>query len=133
MANRIENKWLILGIDFLTIIASFFLAYLIRFNFTTDFDMSAMAQQTPVIVLITLLAFMILGSYRQEAQDADTPNFVKVFKAICLSVILIILLGILNSYFLDFPGFTIPLSIAIIYSWVAFLGLWSWRSIFRVS
>lgn len=64
MSTRFTGKWLVLSIDLITVAVSFFLAYLIRFNFNLNFDMSNLVIQLPVVVLITLMAFLITGSYK---------------------------------------------------------------------
>jgi hypothetical protein len=48
MATRFASKWLVLGIDLLTIAVSFVLAYFIRFNLTMNFDVSKLALQLPM-------------------------------------------------------------------------------------
>lgn len=130
MATQFENKWPVLGFDLVTVAVSFFLAYLIRFNFSLSFDVSKLAIQLPGIVLIALIAFLITGSYKGEFRYSGTRDISNIFKAICLLCVLLFLLMVINRHLGIFPEFSIPLSIIIIFSLLSFLGLIASRYIF---
>ncbi|MBT8205219.1 MAG: hypothetical protein KJO20_07585 [Eudoraea sp.] len=132
MTTRFTSKWLVLGIDLFTIAVSFFLAYFIRFNLTMNFDMSVLALQLPMIILIALMAFLITGSYKEVLGHTGVRNHNNIFKAICLSGILIILLVLINRILAIYPEFSIPLSIILIYSLLSFVGLTGSHYIFKV-
>ncbi|MGB5403871.1 MAG: hypothetical protein WBN13_07840 [Robiginitalea sp.] len=132
MATHFGNKWLILGIDMFTIAVSFFLAYLIRFNLTINFDMSKLAVQIPVVVLIALIAFLIAGSYKGVSGLAFIQDLNTILIAIGLWSILIIALVVINQKWEIYPEFGIPLSIIIINSLLSFVGLSASRYIFKV-
>ncbi|MCE2613911.1 hypothetical protein LVD13_13105 [Flavobacteriaceae bacterium D16] len=123
MATWFTNKWLILGIDLLTIAVSFVLAYFIRFNLSMNFDLSVLALQLPMVVLIALMAFLITGSYKGVFRHTGVRDVNTIFKAICLSSVLIILLTIINRNLWIYPEFNLPLSIILIYSLLSLLGL----------
>ena len=133
MATHFCNKWLVLGIDLFMIAVSFFLAYLIRFNFNLNFDISKFAWQLPVVVLIALIFFLITGSYTKLFEHLGALNFYKVFKAIGLTSALLIVLMLINHTWEVYPKFNIPLSIIIIYSLISFLGLSASHYLFKVS
>ncbi|MEJ2584355.1 MAG: polysaccharide biosynthesis protein, partial [Robiginitalea sp.] len=91
MSTRFTPKWLVISIDLATVAVSFFMAYLIRFNFNLNFDLSKFWIQLPVVLLITLMAFLVTGFYKEVSRNAagDTG---KIFKATGLSVVLVLLL-----------------------------------------
>ena len=130
MTTHFENKWLVLCVDLLMIAASFFLAYLIRFNFSLSFDVSKWAIQLPGIVLIALIAFLITGSYKGEFRHTGVGDVSNIFKAICLLCVLVFLLMVINRQLGIFPEFSIPLSIVILFSLLSFSGLIASRYIF---
>ncbi len=132
MATQFRRKWLVLGIDLFTIAVSFFLAYLIRFNLSLNFDMSKVVLKLPVVLLISLIVFLITGSYKEVFSQTGGLDLSNIFKAIGLSNMLFILLVVINQKWEIFPEFTIPLSIIIINSLLSFVGLSASRFIFKV-
>jgi hypothetical protein len=71
MATRFASKWLLLGIDIFITGISFFLAYLIRFNLSMNFDISKMVLQLPLVVLIVMVALLITGSYKEAFRHSN--------------------------------------------------------------
>ena len=132
MTMRFKSKWLVLAIDLFTIAVSFFLAYFIRFNLTTNFDVSKLVLQLPMIVLIGLTAFLITGSFKSAFWDTVVRDVHNIFKAIGLSIILLILLIAINQIMGVYSEFTIPLSIVLIYGLLSIVGLIGSRYLLKV-
>ena len=130
-AHRYASKWLVLAIDIALIFMSFIMSYLIRFNLTFDFDTTKLFHQLPVITIITLVAFLITGSYKGVVRHTGVRDVYKIFNAICLSSIISIFMIIVNRQFNFVDNFTIPLSIIIIHSLIAFIALTSSRYVFK--
>lgn len=132
MTTQFESKWLVPGIDLITVAVSFFLAYLIRFNLNLNFDVSKLWIQLPAVVLITLMALLITGSYKGEFRHIGSMDVSNIFKAICLSSILLILLIAINRKLGVFAEFSIPISIIIIFGLLSFVGLTASRYLFKI-
>lgn len=132
METRLANKWPILGIDLLIVGICFMLAYLIRFNMSLNFDMSAMAQQLPVVLLLTLLAFRIMSTYKEAFLSTGRQEVSIIFTAVALSGIFLILFVVINAKWEIISSFTIPLSIIIIHSVLSFFGLTASRLLSRI-
>ena len=130
-AKRYASKWLVLAIDLLVVSISFMLSYFIRFNLTFNFDVDKLLVQLPVVVLISLVAFLIVGSYKGVVRHTGVRDVYNLFNAICLSSILAIFLIIANRQFEMVDDFTIPLSIIIIHSLISFVALTASRYIFK--
>ena len=130
-AHRYASKWLVLAIDIALIFMSFIMSYLIRFNLTFDFDTTKLFHQLPVVTIITLVAFLITGSYKGVVRHTGVRDVYKIFNAICLSSIISIFMIIVNRQFNIVDNFTIPLSIIIIHSLIAFIALTSSRYVFK--
>ena len=129
-AQRYASKWLVLAIDLVIVSISFMLSYFIRFNLTFDFDVDKLFVQLPVVV-IALISFLIIGSYKGVVRHTGVRDVYNIFNAICLSSILAIFLIIGNRQFPLVNGFTIPLSIIIIHSLISFVSLTASRYIFK--
>ncbi|WP_345890702.1 nucleoside-diphosphate sugar epimerase/dehydratase [Croceivirga thetidis] len=70
-----------------------------------------------------LISFLIIGSYNSLIRHTGIKDVYSIFNAVCLASIGLIVGVILNKYAQFFPNFTIPLSIIIINSMLAFIGL----------
>ena len=132
MATRFISKRLLLGIDLFVISISFFLAYLIRFNLSMSFDVSKMAQQLPLVVLIALMALLITGSYKGKFRHTGIRDVYHIFKAICLGSLVIILVNVIIRKLEFSTGFSIPLSIIILYTLLSWVGLTASRYLYLV-
>ncbi len=130
-ANRYASKWLVLAIDVISACIAFFLSYFIRFNLSFKFDVDKLYIQLPVVALISLVAFLIVGSYKGVVRHTGVRDVYNIFNAICLSSILMITVVLINKEFGFFENFTIFLGIIIIHSLLAFIGLTASRYIFK--
>ena len=132
MTKQSASKWLILGIDLVTLAVSFFLAYLIRFNLSLSFDMSKLMIQLPVVVLIVFVGFLITGSYKGVYRHIRIRDVGTIFNVIGLSSLIVILLIMINRNWGMYPELTIPLSIIILFSLLSFAGLTTSRYFFKI-
>ena len=130
-AHKYASKWLVLLIDILIVITSFTLSYLIRFNLTLNFEVNHLMFQLPVVALIAMISFLITGSYMGVIRHTGVRDVYNIFNAICLSSIFTILLVLGNRKLNYVDDFTIPLSIIIIHSLLAFIGLVTSRFVFK--
>ncbi len=134
LTNKVEryaSKWLVLLIDIVIVVTSFVLSYLIRFNLTFNFDVDKLFVQIPLISLMFLCSFLIIGSYKGVVRHAGVQDVYNLFNAICLASILIIFLVIFNNKYQIAENFTIPLSIIIINSLISFVALITSRFLFK--
>ncbi|MEK6153525.1 nucleoside-diphosphate sugar epimerase/dehydratase [Flavobacteriaceae bacterium 3-367] len=128
---RYSSKWLVLAIDLVIFGVAFILSYFIRFNLTLNFDVDMLFVQLPFVMCITLVAFLITGSYKGIIRHTGVRDVYNLFNAICLSSILSIFMVIVNRQFGFIDNFTIPLSIIIIHSLVGFVLLTASRYVFK--
>ncbi len=90
-SQRYASKWLILFIDVLIVVLTLFLAYLIRFNFKLDFDIAFVAKQTPVVILVAIISFLLVRSHRGVVRYTGFKDVVNiVIGANILATILLI-------------------------------------------
>ncbi|WP_298505709.1 nucleoside-diphosphate sugar epimerase/dehydratase [uncultured Maribacter sp.] len=129
--SRYASKWLVLAIDVLTAAVTFFLAYCIRFNLSFDFDVDKLLVQLPVVVVVSIVSFLFVGSYKGVVRHTGVKDVYNIFNAICLASILMISLVLLNREVGLLENFTIPLGIIIIFSLLSFIGLTASRFVFK--
>ncbi|WP_445381964.1 SDR family NAD(P)-dependent oxidoreductase [Robiginitalea sp. IMCC43444] len=128
---RFASKWLVLAIDLVTVALAFVISYLIRFNFTLDFDKGQLLIQLPILIGISLISFLITGSYKGVVRHTGVRDVYNIFNAICLSSILTIVVSMGLKYQIIQTDLSFPLSIIVINSLVAFLGLTASRYVFK--
>ena len=132
-AQKYTSKWIVLAIDLTLIAITFVFSYLIRFNLTLDFDIDALFLQLPFIMAIGLVSFLITGSYKGVIRHTGVRDVYNIFNAICLSSIITIFMVILNREMNYMEDFTVPLSIIIIHSLLAFMALSASRYVFKTA
>ncbi|WP_456377319.1 polysaccharide biosynthesis protein [Lutibacter sp.] len=124
-------RWFVLLIDIYIVVNTFILSYLIRFNFSFSFDTSKLKLQLPLVAIIALLSFLIIGSYKGIIRHSGVKDAVNVTFA---SLLLLFLLGavvFLNHNFEFFSSLTIPRSIIVIHFLLNVIFLIASRYLFK--
>jgi FlaA1/EpsC-like NDP-sugar epimerase len=126
-------RWVVLFIDLYIVANTFVLAYLIRFNFKFNFDVSKLEIQLPIVLIIALLSFLAIGSYKGIIKHTGYRDAIKIIKS---STLLFVILGILVLVNRSTPfseSFTIPLSILMIHYLLNIVVLIASRYIYKTS
>ncbi|MDO1514330.1 nucleoside-diphosphate sugar epimerase/dehydratase [Maribacter confluentis] len=130
-SENYRPKWIVIVIDLFIFGIAFLLSYFIRFNLTLSFDTGQLLTQLPVVLLASLAAILIIGSYKGVIRHTGAKDVYNLFNVVCLANIFTILAVIINKFY-GFAGeFTVPLSIVIIHSLLSFIGLTAARFIFK--
>ncbi len=131
-SQKYASKWLVLGIDLCIVLATFFLAYFIRFNFTLNFECGHFLVQLPVIFSISTISFLIIGSYKSVIRHTGFTDVINVFKSVALMSFITVFMVLSNHVTGFIPGFTIPLSIIVIHTVLSMMALAACRLAFKV-
>jgi FlaA1/EpsC-like NDP-sugar epimerase len=129
--NKYASKWIILAIDVVLVCLSFILAYFIRFNASFEFDLKQLYFQLPVVLVISLVSFLLVGSYKGIIRHTGIRDVFNVFLGVTLLGIITFSLVFLNRIFKVNNEFTIPISIIIIHYFVNVFSLTLSRFIFK--
>ena len=113
--NKYASKWLVLFIDLCLVALSFFFAYAIRFNASLDFEVATVLHQLPLVLLLALVSFLMVGSYKGIIRHTGTKDAFNVFVAVSIYTIGLGTSLLLNGVFKIFPNFNIPTSIVLIH------------------
>jgi len=130
-SQKYASKWLVLAIDLVTVVFTFLLAYLIRFNFTLDFDKTQLFVQLPIVLFIASISFLSIGSYKSIIRHTGLTDVINLFKSVTLMIFMAIFIVVSNRITELIPMFTIPLSILVIHALLSFLVLSSSRFLFK--
>jgi FlaA1/EpsC-like NDP-sugar epimerase len=91
ISEKYASKWLVLIFDISIVIFTFFLAHLIRFNFTLDFDLSEFIMQTPFVAMTAAICFLIVGSHKGVVRYTGIKDVINVLIGVnLLATILLI-------------------------------------------
>ena len=113
--EKYASRWIVLIIDIFLVCISFILAYTVRFNASLNFELEKLYYQIPFIILIALVSFLAVGSYRGIVRHTGTRDAFNVFVGVSLLSFTVITLVLINNTFDIVPNFTIPISIVIIH------------------
>ncbi|EDP69730.1 putative capsular polysaccharide biosynthesis protein [Flavobacteriales bacterium ALC-1] len=78
ISKKYASKWLVLLFDICIIIATFFLAYLIRYNFKIEFDFSLLIEQIPYVIVAAIVSFIAVGSYKSVVRFTGFKDIVNI-------------------------------------------------------
>ncbi len=129
--DKYASRWLVLTIDVFLVCFSFVIAYSVRFNVSLNFDFTQLAIQIPFVLLISLFAFLFVGSYKGIIRHTGTRDAFNVFLGVTIYSFLIGTLVLLNQIFMVYPDFTIPRSIILIHYLVTIFVLIFSRYVFK--
>lgn len=128
--NKYASRWLVLCVDVFLVCFSFILAYAIRFNISFDFNTDWFLIQLPVITVIALLSFLMIGSYKGIIRHTGTKDAFNVFLGATIISIILVFCVTLNSIF-KLSSFTVPISIIVIHYLLSVFVLIISRYIFK--
>lgn len=132
LTQRYASKWLVFCIDLSIILITFFISYLIRFNFTLDFDTKQFFVQLPFLAIISTISFLIVGSYKSVIRHTGFTDVVNVFKTVTLMAMICSVGILINHSTSFFPNNTIPFAITVIHSLLSFVVLAGSRLLFKI-
>lgn len=129
--DKYASRWVILIIDITLVCISFILAYTVRFNASLNFDINNLYYQLPFIATISLISFLVVGSYKGIVRHTGTRDAFNVFVGVTLLSSSTTCIILFNNTLNIFPNFTIPKSIIIIHYLISVLILVVSRFIFK--
>ena len=133
LSQRYASKWLVLGIDLFLIALTFFTAYLVRFNFTLNFDLNQFLIQIPLVLFMAFFSFLAVGSYKSVIRQTGFKDVVNVFKGVLLLAFVSVIIVSLNRTVNFISGFTIPFSIIVMHALFSFVALSGCRLLFKIA
>lgn len=132
LSHKYASKWLVFGIDLTLVLLTFVAAYLIRFNFTLNFDIEHLLIQLPFILVVASCSFLLVGSFKSVIRHTGFTDVINLFKSISLMSGFCVALVFLNRTTGVMPSFTIPLSIIVMHSLLSFVILAASRLVFKI-
>ncbi len=130
-AQKNVSRWLVLFIDTFLVVQTFIAAYFIRFNFSLNFDLTQLFYEIPVIVILAIVSFLIIGSYKGIIRHTGLKDALNVYVGVSLLSGLMISVVLVNRILFINPRFTIPISIIVIHYLLNIILLITSRFVFK--
>ena len=125
------SRWIVLMIDISISLQAFFLAYLVRFNFTLNFGPFDFLNQLPLIIIVTLGSFLIVGSFKGIVRHTGSKDAINIFWAVTLLMVVLFTVSVTTRNYDIYTIYSIPLSIIFIHYLLNIVLLISSRFIFK--
>jgi FlaA1/EpsC-like NDP-sugar epimerase len=129
--NKYASRWLVLCIDVILVCFSFILAYIVRFDVSFDFNVDSFYFQIPIVFIIALFSFLLVGSYKGIIRHTGTKDAFNVFLGITIFSLIISFFVLVNQLFSIFENYTIPKTIILIHYLISVFILILSRYIFK--
>ncbi len=78
ISQKYASKWLVLLFDVCIVIFTFFLAYIIRYNFDFDFDLLKFFIQIPFVVIAAIISFLLVGSHKGVVRFTGIKDVINI-------------------------------------------------------
>lgn len=78
ISQQYAPKWLVLAFDVSIVISTFFLAYIIRYNFKFDFEIIKFLKQIPFVAAIAAISFVIVGTHKGVVRFTGIKDIINV-------------------------------------------------------
>ncbi|ANW94979.1 polysaccharide biosynthesis protein [Wenyingzhuangia fucanilytica] len=130
ISNNIPRS-LVLLIDLLIVAINFIFTYFISENFSKELDFVKLIVQLPYILLIALISFVIVGSYKGVIRYTGLRDTISIYMGITLMSCLFIISNYLNER-IDFsPAYILTISTIIVLFLLNVMALITSRFLFK--
>ncbi|HLV38841.1 nucleoside-diphosphate sugar epimerase/dehydratase [Xanthomarina sp.] len=108
-SHQYASKWLVLLFDLCVVLFTFFLAYVIRFNFEIVFDFPIFLKQVPFVSAAAIISFLIVNSHKGVVRFTGVKDVINLIIGINILATLLIVTTFLSRKFhfdivFDIPG-----------------------------
>jgi FlaA1/EpsC-like NDP-sugar epimerase len=100
ISKKYASKWLVLLFDIVIIVAMFFIAYLIRYNFTISFDYIKLIDQIPYVAFIGAISLIAVGTYKGVVRFTGFKDIVNIIIGANILATILICITFLSRKFI---------------------------------
>ncbi len=124
-------RWVVLLIDTSLVLQTFFVAYLINFNFKLNFQHLGFFAQIFLVIALALGCFLIVGSYKGTVRQTGMKDALNVFYGVTILFIILVLITVIDRQFNITNRFAVPFSVITIHYLLNIIVLIASRYIFK--
>lgn len=130
-ANTVVSRLIVLLIDVSIVLQTFFLAYLIRFNFVLSFQEFGFLSQMVLVAFLALFSFLIVGSHKGTIRHTGMRDAANVFYGVTILFVTLVIIALIHREFDVLERFSAPLTVLIIHFLLNVIVLIAGRFIFK--
>lgn len=130
-ANATVARWVVLLIDTSLVLQTFFIAYLINFNFKLSFQQFGFFSQVGLVAVLAILSFLIVGSYKGTVRQTGMKDALNVFYGVTILFFILTLITKMDREFNVTYRFAVPYSVITIHYLLNIIVLIASRFIFK--
>jgi len=78
ISQKYASKWLVLFFDVCIVVFTFFIAYLIRYNFKIDFVTIEFFKQIPFVIISAIISFLIVGTHKGVVRFTGSKDIINI-------------------------------------------------------
>lgn len=109
ISQKYASKWLILLLDVIIVIFTYFIAHIIRFNFQIDFDVVLLLREIPFVFFAAIISFVMVGSHKGVVRFTGFKDIVNIIIGTNILATILIAATFLSRQFeyeqlYDIPG-----------------------------
>ena len=129
--NTSVARWVVLLIDVVLVVQSFFLSYLIYFNFNLNFQRYGFFSQLALVAVLAVFSFVAVGSYKGTVRQTGMKDALNVFYGLSILLVSLVLLTSLDRIYNYTDRLAVPFAIMIIHFLINIIVLIASRFIFK--
>ncbi len=133
ISQRYASKWLVLFFDVCIVIFTFFLAYLIRFNFRFDFDVREFLSQIPFVAIASAVSFVFVGAHKGVVRFIGFKDVINIIIGVNILATILLVETFLTRQFDFFISCDISGSIIYIHLLLNILSIISFKFFIKAS
>lgn len=131
-SNRFLSRWIVLAFDISTVVFTYLLACLVRFNFRLeDIDASTIGSQIVSIILIYLISFLLTRSFSGIIRHTGLTDAYKIFRTSGFAFLFLLSINLLFKQIGQQSDYIVPLSTLVIHFLLVVLFLFGNRIIIK--
>jgi len=131
LISRNLPRSIILIIDTLVVVFNFIFSYFILSEFSFQFDVVKLLIQIPYIMLISLVSFLIVGSYKGVIRHTGVRDAISIYSSASLITVFLLTINYIDTKFYIYPNYILRLSNIIILFLMNLISLITTRYIFK--
>ncbi|WP_117880665.1 polysaccharide biosynthesis protein [Aureibaculum luteum] len=125
------SRWVVLLVDITLVVQSFIIAYLIVFNFDLSFQQFGFFAQILLVVLLSLLSFLIVGSYKGTVRQTGIKDALNLFYGVSLIFISLFIITLIDRNYEITKRFAVPFRVITVHYLINIIVLIASRYIFK--
>ncbi len=130
-ANANVSRIVVLFVDVFLVLQTFFIAYVINFNFTLSFQKFGFFSQVAMVTVITTICFLIVGSYKGTVRQTGMKDATNLFYGVTLLFFALVIITYFDRGYDITNRFAVPYRVITVHYLLNIIVLISSRFIFK--